>query len=303
MQWTRDYKPNPERERAYRTALIITLAANILLAVGKGIATYFTGSIALYADTANSISDVIYSLALVGALYIVLQPPDLSHPQGHARFEPLVGLVVALMMGIAGYEAMRSSVGRFIAGGTRIEPGLPTLVLLASAAIKAGMFFIIKRLAKRAESPALRASARDNLSDVLTSVAAFLGIWGSTLIHPLLDPVAGFLVSLWIFRAAFGAGRENFGYLTGAGADDDLRQKIIATANGVEGNHKVHHMVSEYVGPKLAIDMHINLPGDASLDEVHDLSDRIIAALEALPEVDRAYVHVEPNEEQDNSDQ
>ena len=303
MQWTRDHKPNPERQRAYRTALIITLAANILLAAGKGLATYFTGSIALYADTANSISDVVYSLALVLALYIVLQPPDLSHPQGHARFEPLVGLVVALMMSIAGYEALRSSIGRFIAGGARIEPGLPTLVLLASAAAKAVMFFVINRLATQAESPALHASARDNLSDVLTSVAAFIGIWGSTLIHPLLDPIAGFLVSLWIFKAAFEAGRENFGYLTGAGADEELRLKIIETANDVEGDHTVHHMVSEYVGPKLAIDMHINLPGDASLDAVHELSDRIIDALENLPEVDRAYVHVEPNEEQDNFDQ
>lgn len=301
MQWTRDYKPNPAREQAYRTALMITLAGNILLAAGKGIATYFSGSIALYADTANSISDVVYSLALVIALRAALQPPDLSHPQGHARFEPLVGMVVAVMMGIAGYEALRSSISRFIAGGSIIEPGLPTLVLLASAAIKTVMFYVITRLARRAESPALRASARDNLSDVLTSVAAFLGILGSGFIHPLFDPAAGLLVSLWIFKAAFEAGRENFAYLTGAGPDEELREKIIATANGVEGHHTVHHMVSEYVGPKLAIDMHINLPGHASLDVVHDISDRITSALEALPEVDRAYVHVEPNEQEGES--
>ena len=43
--------------------------------------------------------------------------------------------------------------------------------------------------------------------------------------------------------------------------------------------------------------MHINMPGDASLDVAHEISDRIIAALEDLPEVDRAYVHVEPNEQ------
>ncbi len=296
MQLTRDYKPNPLRKSAFRTALIITLVANIVLVVGKGLATYFTGSIALYADTANSLSDVIYSLALVVALKLVLQPPDLSHPQGHDRFEPLVGLLVAVMMAIAGYEALRSSIERFIAGGSAIDPGLPTLVLLASAAIKAGMYFIIRNLANKADSPALRASARDNLSDVLTSVAAFIGIIGSGLLHPLLDPIAGFLVSLWIFKAAFEAGRENFAYLTGAGPDESLRQKIIDTANGVEGHHTVHHMISEYVGPKLAIDMHINLPGDASLDVVHDLSDRITEALEALDEVDRAYVHVEPDE-------
>ena len=296
MQLIRDHKPNPAREGIYRLAITITLVANIILVVGKGLATYYTGSIGLYADTANSLSDVVYSLALVFALHVVLQPPDLSHPQGHARFEPMVGLVVALMMGIAGYEALRSSIERFIAGGSAIEPGLPTLVLLASAALKAGMFFAITNLAKRAESPALRASAKDNLSDVLTSIAAFVGILGSGLIHPLLDPIAGFLVSLWIFKAAFEAGRENFAYLTGAGASDTLRQKIIDTANGVEGHHTVHHMVSEYVGPKLAVDMHINMPGDASLDVVHDISDRIIAVLEDLPEVDRAYVHVEPNE-------
>jgi cation diffusion facilitator family transporter len=199
------------------------------------------------------------------------------------------------MMGIAGYEALRSSIERFIAGGSAIEPGLPILVLLASAAIKAGMFFLIRNLAHKADSPALRASAADNLSDVLTSVAAFIGIIGSGLLHPLLDPIAGFMVSLWIFKAAYEASRENFGYLTGAGPDEKLRQKIIDTANSVDGHHTVHHMVSEYVGPKLAVDMHINLRGDATLDEVHNLSDRVIAALENLPEVDRAYVHVEPD--------
>ena len=296
MQLIRDYTPNPVRERAYRVALTITLVANLILVIGKGLATYLTGSIALYADTANSLSDLIYSVALVIALKMVLQPPDLSHPQGHARFEPMVGLVVALMMGIAGYEALRSSIERFISGGAAIELGLPTLVLLASAAIKAGMFFVIKNLARKAESPALRASASDNLSDVLTSVAAFIGILGSSLIHPIFDPIAGVLVSLWVFKAAFGAGKENVAYLTGAGPDEALRQKIIDTANGVDGHHTVHHMISEYVGPKLAIDMHINLPGYAPLDVVHEISDRITEALEALPEVDRAYVHVEPQE-------
>lgn len=297
MQWIRDHQPNPEKARAYRTALIITLAGNILLAVGKGIVSYFSGSIALYADAANSVSDVIYSLAMMAGLWLVMQPPDLSHPQGHARFEPLVGLVVSVTMGIAGYEAMRSSIERFIAGGTAIALDLPTIVLLASAGFKAGMFFIIRRLAEKTESPSLRATATDHLSDVLTSTAAFLGILGSNFLHPLLDPVAGVLVSLWIFKAAFEAGKENLRFLTGAGADEELRHKIIETANQVAGVQRVHHMMSDYVGPKLLVDMHINLPGEASLDEVHAVTDAVIDALEQLPEVDRAYVHVEPSEE------
>jgi cation diffusion facilitator family transporter len=299
MQWIRDHQPNPERDKAYKTALIITLGGNIILAVGKGFASYLTGSAALYADTANSVSDVIYSLALVLGLWLTIQPPDLSHPQGHSRFEPLVGLVVSIMMVIAGYEAIRTSIGRFIAGGEVIELNLPTIVLLASAAIKAGMFISIKKLANDTDSPSLRVSAKDNLSDVLTSLAAFFGILGSNFLHPLFDPIAGVLVSLWVFRAAYDAGKENLKYLTGAGADDLLRQKIIQTANNIEGVKQVHHMMSDYVGPKLIVDMHINLPGHASLEEVHAVSDRVIDALQALPEVDRAYVHVEPFEEEE----
>jgi cation diffusion facilitator family transporter len=297
MQWIRDQKPDPDRTRVYRIAMIITLSGNILLAVGKGIAAYISGSSALYADAANSVSDVVYSLAMVIGLWLAIQPPDISHPQGHSRFEPVVGLVVAAMMGIAGYEALRTSINRFLAGGAEIELGLPTIILLASAGIKAGMYLFIRNLARRVSSPSLKITARDNLSDVLTSIAAFLGILGSDFIHPLLDPIAGLLVALWIFKAAFEAGRENLSFLTGAGADEELREKILQTARGVDDIVHVHHMMTDYVGPKLIVDMHINLPGDASLEEVHDISDRIIEALESLPEVDRAYVHVEPFED------
>jgi cation diffusion facilitator family transporter len=294
MKWIREYHPDPLKTQTYRMALWITLAGNLLLAVSKAIITYLSGSIALYADTANSVADVIYSVALVLALRLALQPPDMTHPQGHSRFEPLVGLVVALMMGIAGYEALRTSVSRFISGGASISLDLPVIVLLISAAVKAGMYFFIIKLAKKVDSSSLNITAKDNLSDVLTSIAAFLGILGSNLIHPLLDPLAGLLVSLWIFKAAFDAGRENIGFLTGAGADEALRKKIIQTASKIEGVGNIHHMMSEYVGPKLVVDMHINLPGDASLNHVHEIEDAVIEALEAMPEVDRAYVHVEP---------
>jgi cation diffusion facilitator family transporter len=297
MQWIRDDQPNPERVRALKTAMIITLVGNILLAVGKGIVSYISGSVALYADAVNSVSDVVYSLAIVVGLWLTIQPPDLSHPQGHARFEPLVGLVVAATMAIAGYEALRSSIDRFLAGGEVIALDLPTITLLASAAIKGVMFYVITKLAQKTDSPTLRATAKDHLSDVLTSVAAFIGILGTHLINPILDPIAGVLVSIWIFRSAYQAGKENLRFLTGAGADEELRQKIIDTANSVDGVKQVHHMMSDYVGPKLIVDMHINLPGSASLDEVHAAEDRVIEALENLSEVDRAYVHVEPLEE------
>lgn len=280
----------------YNRALIITLGGNLLLAAAKGLVAYLTGSVAIYADAANSISDVVYSLAMIFGLWLAQQPPDLSHPQGHSRFEPLVGLVVTFSMAFAGFEAGRASLVRFLAGGAVVPDGLPTMVLLASAAIKAGMFMLITRIARQLSSPTLATTAKDNLSDVLTSVAAFIGVIGSKYIHPLLDPAAGLAVAVWIFRAAFMAGKENLGFLTGAGADPELREKIVAAAESVPGVLRVHHTMTEYAGPRLVVDLHVNVEGTKTLIEAHAICDRITEKLEGFAEIDRAYVHVEPDD-------
>ncbi len=299
MQWVRDYKPQPDHALLYRKALIITLGGNIILATSKAIVAYISGSVAIYSDAANSISDVLYSVMMVLGLWMSQRPPDLSHPQGHSRFEPLVGLIVTASMAYAGFEAARASLVRFTAGGLAVEPGFPTLVLIFSAAVKAGMFVSIRRIATQLTSPTLATTARDNLSDVLTSSAAFLGTLGSKFVHPLLDPIAGFVVSAWIFRAVFNAARENLGYLTGAGASEELRNLIVETAEQVPGVLRVHHLMTDYVGPKLVADLHINVDGAMSLNEAHAISDQVINLVGALPEVDRVYVHIEPHDWQD----
>lgn len=296
MQWIREASPDPQRRRLYRRAMWITLGGNLWLTLSKGVVAYLSGSAALYADAANSTADLLYSVLMVLGLWVAQRPPDASHPQGHSRFEPLVGLMVGLAMGFAGFEAARTSVERFVAGGLAVEPGLPTLVLLASAAVKVGMFLVIRRLAQRLTSPTLNAAARDNLTDVLTSAAALVGTLGSAYVHPLLDPVAGFLVALWIFRAAYEVGQENLAYLTGAGADLELRRALAETASNVSGVQRVHQIITEYAGPRLVADLHINVDGNLTLYEAHAISDAVQAKLEALPDVDRAYVHMEPCE-------
>ncbi len=299
MRWVRDYKPQQEQNRLYRQALLITVIGNIVLAGSKGVVAAVSGSAAIYSDAANSISDVVYSLLMVLGLWMAMQPPDLSHPQGHSRFEPIVGLVVTLSMAFAGFEAARNAFIRYQEGGGLVTLDLPTLVLLFSAAVKAGMFIVIRRIAKKIFSPTLSTTAKDNLSDVLTSLAAFIGVVGSNWIHPLADPVAGFVVAAWIFRQAFMAGKENLGFLTGRSATADEVKEFITAAQEIRGVLRVHHIMSDYVGPRLMLDLHINVDGTKTLNEVHEITDLVIKRLEAFPGVDRAYVHVEPHDWED----
>jgi len=41
--------------------------------------------------------------------------------------------------------------------------------------------------------------------------------------------------------------------------------------------------------------MHINVDGEMTLNDAHAIADTVIARIEELPEVDRAYVHIEPH--------
>lgn len=281
----------------YIIAITITLGGNILLAAGKGVVAYLSGSAAVYSDAANSISDVVYSLLMVLGLWAATRPPDIGHPQGHSRFEPLVGLMVTAAMAFAGFEAARNAYLRYTEQSiSAIALDLPTTILLFSAVVKTAMYTSINRISKKLHSPTLATTARDNLSDVLSSLAAFFGVLGSNLIHPLADPIAGLLVAVWILRNAYLAGRENLGFLTGRGAPTEKVKEFIAAAEEVPGVIRVHHIVTDYVGPRLMLDLHINVDGNSSLNRAHEISDEVTKKLEAFPEVDRAYVHLEPHD-------
>jgi cation diffusion facilitator family transporter len=208
--------------------------------------------------------------------------------------------MVTAAMAFAGFEAARNAYVRFSDETiSAIAPDLPTMILLASAAIKAAMYGSINRISKKIHSPTLATTARDNLSDVLASLAAFVGVLASNFLHPAADPVVGFLVAIWILRNAFLAGRENLGFLTGRGATKDEIDRFIAAAQEVPGVIRVHHMVTDYVGPRLMLDLHINVDGNTSLHHAHQISDAVKKRLEEFPEVDRAYVHLEPHDWED----
>ncbi len=294
LQSVRREFPDPHRQRLYRQAILIAIAGNALLATTKGVVAWLSGSSAVLSDAANSLSDTLYSLLMAVGLYLAQQPADESHPQGHSRFEPLVGLLIAIAMGAAGFTALCGGVLRFRSGAAAIEPGWPTAVLVSSALLKVVMCLLVGRIGRLAHSPAIRASARDNLADVLTSTAALAGVLGSRFVYPPLDPAAGVVVSLWIFRAAWEILYENLGYLTGRGAPPELVAQIVVVASSVPGILGVHQVIADHVGPQLRVDIHVDVDGEMTLRQAHAITDRVQAQVEALPAVDLVFIHAEP---------
>jgi cation diffusion facilitator family transporter len=166
---------------------------------------------------------------------------------------------------------------------------------VGSVLVKVVMYRLVLDAGKRANSPAIRASARDNLADVVASSAALLGVLGSNVVHPFLDPLAGVLVALWILRAIWEIAHENLGYLTGRGASSEVTAEIVEAASSVPGVLDVHQVIADHVGPELRIDMHIDVDGEMTLREAHAIGEQVETRVEALPKVDQAFVHVEPD--------
>ncbi len=294
MKRVRSETLNSRRQLLYKRAIYIAIGGNAFLAVVKGFLAWWSGSSAVFSDAANSLSDTLYSIFMGIGLYLSQKPADETHPQGHSRIEPFVSLFIALMIAIAGITAIFWGVQRFRAGGARIEPNMPTLILVYSMLIKVVMYVLVRNIGRQTSSPAINATAKDNLVDVMTSVAALAGVWGTSLIDPLFDPVFGIFVGLWIFRITWEIAKENIGYLTGRGAPPELSQKIAEMALSIEGVERVHRLIAEYVGPQMRIDMHINVDGKMSLEHAHAIGEKVSEKINTLSEIDLVFVHVEP---------
>ena len=290
----RPHQIDPARIALYKRVFVIAIIGNGLLAVSKGAVAIISGSNAVLADAANSMSDVLYTIFLIVGLWLSQKPADPGHPQGHARFEPLVSLVIATTMGLTGYEVIRRSAGALFGQPEAIDLGWPVIVLLGSAIIKAIMYLLVRSIALQIHSPAIEATAKDNLADVLTSAAALVGVVGSNYLSAFLDPIAGIFVSMWIFRAAFQVLRENLGYLTGQAAPPEIIDLIVREAKEVHGVDDVHQVIADYVGPQLRVDMHIDVDGDLPFTRVHQISDAVTERIESLEPIDLVYIHVEP---------
>ena len=294
IRYIRDHQLDPVRYGLYLRAIWIAIIGNGLLVIAKGSAALLTGSTAVLATAVDSITDVIYTLFLAWGLRLSQQPADESHPQGHARVEPLVSVLVGLMMGVAGFEVIKRALSQLFGVAYAFEWGFASVVLVGSGLIKIAMFLLVNRLGKAAHSPAIAATARDNLADVFSAVTALVGVLAANWLHPLADPVAGIIVSLWIFRNAFTILTENLGYLTGRAAEPELLRKIHAAARSVSGVRNVHQVIADYVGPQLRADLHVDVDDKIPFSLAHQISDQVREVVEALDEVDQAFVHLEP---------
>ncbi len=285
------------RSSAVRVAGIVVLTANLLLAVAKGLVWWQTGSLAVGSEAVNSLADAVYSVVVIAGLYLTTQPPDFDHPHGHERIEPFVSLFVALGVFTAGGVILWRAISSLLTGDVSATTSLLAVgVLVGTGVTKYGLYRYCLRIGDDTSSPAVKAIALDNRNDILTAGAALVGVLGGRIGVPELDPLAAGVVSLGILYTGWEIVRDNVDYLVGRAPPEDFRADIVRRALAHPEVEGVHDVVAHYVGPEIDVSIHIEVEGDRTLIEAHDIETAVIESIRDLPEVDDVFVHIDPKE-------
>jgi cation diffusion facilitator family transporter len=285
-----------DRVSALRRVGLVILGVNVALALAKGAVYASTGSLAVGSEAVNSVADAVYSLVVVAGLYVTTRPPDADHPHGHERIEPFVSLFVAVGVLAAGGAVLWQAIQAVLAGGSAEAGPLAVVVLLATAGVKYLLFRYCLRVAETYHSPAVRASALDNRADILTAGAALVGVVGAALGYPVLDPLAGGLVALGILYTGWEIARDNVGYLVGRAPSEELHEDILSRALAHPEVEGVHDVVAHHVGPEVDVSLHIEVEGDRTVTEAHDIETEVMERIREMREVDDVFVHLDPRE-------
>lgn len=285
-------------DRSEREAFVATSRVNVVGNAAKilveGAAGIAFGSVALLADAAHSVADLISSVVVLFWGPTTYVGADEDHPHGHSRIEPLAALFVGVVIVLLGlYLLYESSMGILT------EPDVTFSYLLLGALAfaildMAAVYYYTVRANQTIDSTALRALAADCKNDIYTSMAAGVGVIGVELGYPVLDPIAGGVVSMLVIAIGIEIGRENLQYLAGrAGTDEqqaDVRD-ILLSPTPVQG---VHDLAVFYDGPVLEVEAHVEIDGDLTLEAAHELETELVEKIKGLDEVGDVHLHLDP---------
>lgn len=266
---------------------VASVVIGVAIVLGKVVVGLLTGSLGILSEAAHSVMDLIASSFALVAVSAARKPPDSEHPYGHGRAENLAAFGMGVLLTITALGIAFEALRRLIAGGHAVNPaGYAFVLLIATLAIESGRAVVLRRVARIAESEALRADASDRLADVFAILAVLAGLAGVRLGFVWADSVAALLVAGLIARAA-GQVVWRSGDILMDRAPAGAARQLRAAIQGVDGVREVRSVRVRRSGPNLIGDASIATARMLSLEAAGTLVDEVKrVARAALPSLD-----------------
>lgn len=275
---------------------ILSIIWNIILTIIKVLAGLLGKSNAMVADGLHSASDIISSIGVLIGNKIAKTPNDKEHNYGHEKAETLVSFLLSMLLIFVSIKISLGGINSlFHLDTVQIPTILPLIVSVISIGIKEYQYRITIKVAKKINSPSLKADAWHHRSDALSSVAAFIGVGGSLLGFKALDPIATVIVGLFVAKVGFNILKDASNELMDYSIDEDEEKKILNIAKNTKGVLNIGDLKTRKHGSMAYVDLTICVNKDLTVIEGHEIAHNLeVSILENIKIVKGITVHVEP---------
>jgi cation diffusion facilitator family transporter len=285
------------RYDAVNRVLFRVLILNLVVAGAKLVFGYATGAVSIISDGFHSLTDSASNILGLVGVRASLKPPDDDHPYGHRKYETLAAAGIFIFLLLVVVEVSRAALNRLAGGPAPHITAMSFIVMIVTLAINLLVVRYEGREARRLNSELLLADAMHTRSDVLTSCAVLISLTAVRLGYPVLDPIGGLVITVFIARTGWKIARETSDVLADRVvlAEDDIRRVVMGTPEVVG----CHHIRSRGTMDHTFLDLHVWYPPEMPLYEAHRLShivkDRLMST---YPQIADAIIHIEPPPDQ-----
>ena len=265
-----------EREKKIYKVTLMGSIVNVMLLAFKFIAGILGHSAAMIADAVHSLSDFLTDIVVLVFVKISAKPQDEDHDYGHGKYETLATAVIGIALLCVGVMIGKDAIHKIIlvaGGGELPSPGWIALAAaLLSIVSKEVVFRITRKVGREVAAAAVEAKAWHHRSDALSSIGTALGIGGAILLGnkwSILDPIAAVIVSIFIVITSFKLIGESMGELLEKSLPAETEDKIRRITLQEAEVSDIHNLRTRKLGNRIAIEMHLRMPGESSLEEAH----------------------------------
>lgn len=283
---------------------IVSILANIILALFKLLAGIIAHSGAMISDAVHSASDVFSTFVVIGGVKMAGKAEDSDHPYGHDRLESVAAIILSVALAITGAGIGYTGVKNIInAEELKIPGALALIAAVISIAIKEAMYWYTRNGAKKIKSDALMADAWHHRSDALSSVGSFIGIGGAMLGYPILDPLASVIICVFIFKVAIDIFKEAINKMVDKSCDKEVEALMREMVLSHDDIISLDLIRTRMFGSKVYVDIEFSADGNMTLYEAHAIAEHIHEEMEEkFPDVKHCMVHVNPVESKHSVD-
>ena len=285
----------PSANRLRRLATYASVMVAALLIAAKFVAWLETGSVALLSSLVDSLLDAVASLVNLVAVRHAMSPADREHRFGHGKAEPLAVLGQSAFIIGSAMLLFAEAVRRTISPQPVDNPPAGIAVMIFSIAVTVGLVLYQRYVVRRTGSIAITADELHYRSDLVLNISVIIAlVLGSALDQPLLDPLFGAAIGVWIVYSAVRLARLSLFQLMDHEMSDEEREKIREIAQSHPDVVAAHDLRTRVAGPTAFIQLHIEMDGALSLLQAHEISDEVEAKLGAAYPNAEIIIHQDP---------